>query len=44
MLTDVVSFDVRVLRSFPADDLGNAAYADPCFVDLPGTPPVSCGS
>jgi prepilin-type N-terminal cleavage/methylation domain-containing protein len=40
-LTDVVSFEVRVLRYFPADDQGTPAYTDPCFVDLPGTPPTS---
>jgi prepilin-type N-terminal cleavage/methylation domain-containing protein len=41
LLTDVVSFDVRVLRYFPADDQGTPAFSDPCFVDLPGTPPTS---
>src|SRR5262249_56452894 len=41
LLTDVVSFDVRVLRYYPADDQGTPAFTDPCFVDLPGGPPAS---
>jgi prepilin-type N-terminal cleavage/methylation domain-containing protein len=41
LLTDVVSFDVRVLRYFPTDSQNTPAYTDPSFVDLPGTPPTS---